>query len=635
MHMNVPMTPPVVPSLRAQRMVTPSDKTSLAMADLSSGKRGTHYEIGMYLKEHGEVDGALVEFLKATQENPRLSRAFYEQAVIFRDRNYLKLAESSLQQALNSEPDYQKAQILLAMIRLQQGEFLQAASGLSKMLNITPPKFLPIPGTTGKPGENVSAANAQANKSGTPESLSAQAVNPGTQSALQVAANQFANQATNAVHVQSDVTKEIAPAPASSSNSFLNDLLKGIPGIDPAVPSEQSANKSQDAAATDLLASLVGSPPKAPIQQASDLPRVMTQAEPAQSEDKDTQSRKRSRGVRFSLFNPFSMTSSDDANAASAVKQLRSAKVRQSRQRRVKAKPALPPRASYHTAADDAQGSGQGSGRGTKRRWFGRFFGGSDNNAGATGQIALPADAKVTEVPIKKDNDPNYSAMLMSPPKAMPVPTTQARANNFVQESPGQIRQTNQLIIGSGPANTQASQVVSQVRAQSGIVTKQAAPDAITFAAPRLPQSSLNYAETGIQKSRAIAPVKSEIAGQVEDAWTLKLRDLALHGTDSLRGGEAFMFSEETGDATLFLTNGQVINRHVLPPRDPEEVTKARRPDMNDPKGLQYNLSLLGKLLPRSEKQAEKPNQDSGITLNDLSKKPDNVWGWFRQTLNF
>lgn len=633
------MTPLVVPGMRAARTVAATDKTSLAMADFAQAKRGTHYEIGMFLKEHGEIDGALVEFLKATQENPRLSRAFYEQAVIFRDRNYLKLAESSLQQALNAEPDYQKAQILLAMIRLQQGEFLQAASGLSKMLNIAPPKFLPVPSmTANKSGENSSASNASGNKNAIAANVQAQALNSG--------APAVANQSANTAAVQSDVTKEIAPASASSSNSFLNDLLKGIPGIDPAVPgdsSEQSANKTQDTAASDLVASLVGSPPKAPVQQASEPQRIKTQAESPVPEENDAQPAKRARGFHFFLFNPFSASSETGLSEAAAVKQLRSARNRQTRQKRVKAKPASVQRAAFHTAADEARGS-EGSSKGNKRRWFGRFFGGSDNSA--SGQVSLPADAKVTEVPIKKDNDPYYSAMLMSPPKAMPAPVSQVRSNNYVPDNANQIRQTNQLIIGSGPANAQASQVVSQVRAQSGIVTKPTAPqvDAITFAAPRLPVTPLNYSEakprvkeleTGIQKSQAITPAKNEIASQGEDAWTLKLRDLALHGTDSLKGGEAFMFSEETGDATLFLTNGQVINRHVLPPRDPEEVTRARRPDINDPKGLQYNLSLLGKLLPRAEKQAEKSSQDSGITLNDLSKKSDNVWGWFRQTLNF
>src|SRR5262249_27823181 len=37
-----------------------------------------------------------------------------------------------------------------------------------------------------------------------------------------------------------------------------------------------------------------------------------------------------------------------------------------------------------------------------------------------------------------------------------------------------------------------------------------------------------------------------------EDSWTERLRFLVEHGTASLRDGEAFMFSEETGEATLF-----------------------------------------------------------------------------------
>jgi tetratricopeptide (TPR) repeat protein len=635
----MPMTPPSVPGARAARAIA-----STTMAGFPGEKRGTHFEIGMYLKEHGEVDGALVEFLKSTQENPRLARGFYEQAVIFRERNYLKLAESSLQQALTAEPDYQKAQILLAMIRLQQGEFMQAASGLSKILNIAPPKFLPISGmVANKSGQAATGSNS----SGTNNNGAAQAqVNPGQPAtqAVDSEASLASNQSVNAEPVHSDITKEMAPAPASSSNSFLNDLLKGIPGIDPAVPSggaEQSAaHKSQDAAASDLVASLVGSSP-----------RPSSQAQAPTAEAKDAPQAKRSKGFRLFFFNPFA--SEEDSGEASAMKQMpKPVKIRLARQKKVKVKPQVMPKAAYRTAADQARGADGSSKGSNKRRWFGKFFGGSDNSASAIGQVSLPPDAKVTEVPIKKDNDPYYSAMLMPTPKVIPSSAPQVRSNISAQDSRSQVRQTNQLIIGSGPANAQAGQVVSQVRSQAGIVTRQAPPQA-EFAAPKVVAAPLSYLdaatksqenkakpkvrefETGIQKSQAIAQAKSEASGQAEDAWTLKLRDLALHGTDSLKGGEAFMFSEETGDATLFLSNGQIINRHVLPPRDPDEVAKARRPDMSDPKGLQYNLSLLGKLLPRTEKQAGKPSQEPGITLNDLSKKSDNAWGWFRQTLNF
>ncbi len=94
----------------------------------------THFDKGQYYKSKGDVNAALIEFLKASQENPRLVRAFYEQALIFRQKHYLKLAESSLEQALAVKPDYQDARILLATIRIDQGDVGAAMKELSRSL---------------------------------------------------------------------------------------------------------------------------------------------------------------------------------------------------------------------------------------------------------------------------------------------------------------------------------------------------------------------------------------------------------------------------------------------------------------------------------------------------------------------
>ncbi|HEY9788710.1 MAG TPA: hypothetical protein V6D17_25200, partial [Candidatus Obscuribacterales bacterium] len=95
----------------------------------------------MAFKKSGDWNRALVEFLKASQQNPRLARAFYEQALIFREQGYSKLAESALGQALAvsdsikadkrqsaryrsiSEKDLAQIRLLLATVRLEQGNF--------------------------------------------------------------------------------------------------------------------------------------------------------------------------------------------------------------------------------------------------------------------------------------------------------------------------------------------------------------------------------------------------------------------------------------------------------------------------------------------------------------------------------
>jgi hypothetical protein len=135
----------------------------------------------------------------------------------------------------------------------------------------------------------------------------------------------------------------------------------------------------------------------------------------------------------------------------------------------------------------------------------------------------------------------------------------------------------------------------------------------------------------------AAAPVRPSAqtapAQTPEDPWVIRLRYLAEHGTATLKQGEAFMFSEETGEAVIFLTDGRSVRRNITPPRDPEEVVKERRPDMLIPHDLMYNLSLLGKLLPHQDSQPEpKPSTGTFPTMEELLKdQQDGFWGWLKQ----
>ncbi len=98
----------------------------------------THFEKAYYFKQKHDFYNALIEFIKSTQENPLLVRGFYEQALIFRERGYLKLAASSLEQALAVKPDYQDARILLATISIQQGNVGGAVRELTRSLGLDP-----------------------------------------------------------------------------------------------------------------------------------------------------------------------------------------------------------------------------------------------------------------------------------------------------------------------------------------------------------------------------------------------------------------------------------------------------------------------------------------------------------------
>jgi hypothetical protein len=99
------------------------------------------------------------------------------------------------------------------------------------------------------------------------------------------------------------------------------------------------------------------------------------------------------------------------------------------------------------------------------------------------------------------------------------------------------------------------------------------------------------------QTAVKLPPLTKRNPAMVEDEWTKRLRYLAENGTSSLKHGEAFMFSEDTGEAVLFLASGQRIRRLITAPVDSQEVIKMRRPDVLIPKELFFNTSLLGKVV--------------------------------------
>ncbi|HEY9790069.1 MAG TPA: tetratricopeptide repeat protein [Candidatus Obscuribacterales bacterium] len=95
-----------------------------------------HLQRGLSLRQQGNLDGALVEFLKAAQENPSQVRAFYEQALIFKQKGHSKLAQSALQQALTVKPDFHDARVLLASLYLQDGDLSHATKELFTSLGL-------------------------------------------------------------------------------------------------------------------------------------------------------------------------------------------------------------------------------------------------------------------------------------------------------------------------------------------------------------------------------------------------------------------------------------------------------------------------------------------------------------------
>ena len=134
-----------------------------------------------------------------------------------------------------------------------------------------------------------------------------------------------------------------------------------------------------------------------------------------------------------------------------------------------------------------------------------------------------------------------------------------------------------------------------------------------------VPEGSSANDSTSVQKKDAS---KNQASKQVDsDAWAKRLKYLSVNGTGTLKAGEAFMFSEETGEAVMFLTDGTRIRRIISTPQDTHELVKARRPDMLIPADLLYKLSTLGKLVAGDPSALIDPNASENPESETAKKK--------------
>ncbi len=170
-----PIHPPVIapaPLAVSKTNLAAQKKRPAAQAKLQrKAAPADHYRQAMAFKAKGNTNRALVEFLKTTQKNPRQINAFYEQALIFRQQGYLKLADSALEQALRiaksvsknpkikplNENDLTRIRLFLATIRLEQGNVGSAAEELSRSLGITLSVKQPAAEPTNEPQEEAVA----------------------------------------------------------------------------------------------------------------------------------------------------------------------------------------------------------------------------------------------------------------------------------------------------------------------------------------------------------------------------------------------------------------------------------------------------------------------------------------------
>lgn len=522
--------------------------------DIQKAARSTypqsHYQRGMYLRDKGESERALIEFLKASQENPKLVQAFYEQALIFRERGYLKLAESALEQALAVKADFKQASILLATVRLEQGNLGGAVSELSKSLGLKAP------------------AQAAADPAVLPEPKGADSEGP-------------------------------APSVMQTPHYML---------AEPPPPAEpEPADRAQ---VQPFAAARPAAPAQTAVQPAAspEVPSAIRQVSPMDTGEPPGTVRK------MTVTGPIELKSLLDPEPGLKV----------------------PNPFKFWRADPWSRGpekikprSLAGGKKARKLSFLDRLFSLGPDGAN---QRAARADRPARRLPATAASDEAPLPMVIrqpSPVLSTPAPTAQP-ATAEAQPPPVPERQFPPLITEARPLEVDH-------------LSQRAASAAEPAAAPILLTQPLatagDWSRDAPAKTETLparpAPATSRRTAPPEDDWTRKLRYLSEHGTATLKPGEAFMFSEETGEAVLFRPGEDAIRRQVAAPRDKSEVVHERRPDMTRPsKDMQYNLALRAKLVAQPPAKPAPPAAPP-ISLNQLNAKKEGPLEWLRGIMRF
>jgi tetratricopeptide (TPR) repeat protein len=577
-------------ALMAPRMVLPA----AARIKLKRGAKkkahaaypSSHYQKGMYFKQKGDKSRALVEFLKTTQENPRLIKAYYEQALIFRERGYLKLAQSSLEQALAIKPDYQEGRMLMATVQIQQGNVGGAMQQLGQSLGIN-------------------LATADGDKRDDDGELPVPTVLQSLHSLL-----------------PEGLARQVAKMTASKGGS-------------PSKQSSKPANKPEQKLA--LAKHKNKAETNAADQNAGGDTLKITEPQPNNDGD-----------AAFALHipNPLHLQWPGSKPNEEQAKQTASLDANNL--------PTLPPEEAKAEASAEQKPAKAKRTKRAKKSWFGKLLVADDQHENSS---PIPAMASA--------EPPSSSAL---PPTSLAPPLSSSAAELAAVQSATQASpvtaggaaalKSDQLTEMPSTVETfqkpdEPKQIIERVATMASAALSNLGK--IPFQLPTLPSSNLSLFNTMSGANAAVHPDprivlpseepknnKPQIAPNSDDPWSVRLRYLADHGTGTLKEGEAFMFSEETGEATLFLSDGQTVRRTIYLPRDAQEVVKQRRPDILTPDDLLYNLSLLAKLMPKPNEQeqpaaAAKTEHQAAPTpnfeVNDLMGKSQNFWGWIKSTL--
>ncbi len=522
----------------------------------------SHFQKAMYFKQKGDKSRALVEFLKATQENPRLTKAFYEQALIFRDKGYLKLAQSSLEQALALKPDFTEGRMLLATVQIQLGNFGGAMQQLGQSLGIS---------VATKSGDKVDEDEFP------PPTV--------LQSLHTLLPENIAN----------GVAKLTVGQTTTSTKSTSKSLNKA--------EQKSSARKSKRVAQQKVE----------PEQQ--DTVQIL---EPKTTTDADSILGLRIPNPLHMLF-PDAKTADTGSKESTVTASLDATNL-----------PSLPPDESKSESQDAAKKVSDKTSKRNKKSWFARFMTALDTPQDSSNE-APPAPPPIAD---DDENKPGADAVASIPAlKSEQASDLPAQIETF--EKPDQPKQIIEKVAAMASA---AIAGVSKTPFQIPNLPSLSSSMFNTHSGSATTSNDSHAAQTLDEPAKPYKPV---IAPNSDDPWSVRLRYLADHGTGTLKEGEAFMFSEESGEATLFLSDGQTVRRTIYLPRDAQEVVKQRRPDILTPDDLLYNLSLLAKLMPKPTEQeqpantvkTEQKSAQPAFSADDLMGKSQSFWGWMKGAL--
>jgi len=550
----------------------PPSESAALIAKSRARMARANFDKGMQYRQSGDSSRALIEFLKATREDPKLIDAYYEQALIFREKGFHKLAVSRLEQALAIRPKYSRARLLLATLKLEQGKVSDAVEQLGESLNLQKSQ------TAIKPDEETNGINLM---DGVPpmilQSLHAALPLPAVRdTAKKIELAEASDE--DPTETREPTRKETKTAASKRKRRPANRRK-----IRELIARKYKTKNKNSEQRQNWIAKLFSWPDTFKADAAEDN-RVVY----ADDEDTDDLEPKPASNLKKEFRAQADEETIDENALPRSNKNLLA----------YNGNPAdtldvLNSKNERKRVIDDSD---------TVDRPFGWGVDSPSSPASTRPQSASPSrEDRSTAVAHAHSVQSNQS-----PPAS--------RAAHSLMESPAAIepeqsqmkRSQAERVAGIDRANLSNHAGKSPAPSSSGRATlvhtndedgtpfylnAHKADSRLIASRPTSPQKQQQ------QPTVKLPPLTRRNPAMVEDEWTKRLRYLAENGTSSLKHGEAFMFSEDTGEAVLFLASGQRIRRMITAPQDSQEVIKMRRPDVLIPKELFFNTSLLGKVV--------------------------------------